>query len=34
LEVNIDSVYKHWPDSHESITQTVELWYRWIRLSC
>jgi len=27
-------VYKHWPDTHEFITQTVELWNRWIRLSC
>ena len=24
----------HWPAIHEFITQTAELWYRWIRLSC
>jgi len=23
-------VYKHWPDTCEFITQTVELWNRWI----
>jgi len=23
-------VYKHWPDTREFITQTVELWTRWI----
>ena len=28
------SVYKHWPDTREFITQTVELWNKWIRLSC
>ena len=27
-------VYKHWPDTCEFITRTVELWNRWIRLSC
>ena len=27
-------VYKHWPDTRELITRTVELWNRWIRLSC
>jgi len=27
-------VYKHWPDTHEFITWIVELWNRWIRLSC
>jgi len=27
-------VYKHWSETHEFITQTVELWNRWIRLSC
>jgi len=27
-------VYKHWPDTCEFITQTIELWNRWIRLSC
>jgi len=27
-------VYEHWPDTHEFITRTVELWNRWIRLSC
>ena len=27
-------VYKHWPDTREFITQTVELRNRWIRLSC
>jgi len=27
-------VNKHWPDSREFITRTVELWNRWIRLSC
>jgi len=27
-------VYKHWTDTHEFITRTVELWNRWIRLSC
>jgi len=26
--------YKHWPDTREFITQTVQLWNRWIRLSC
>ena len=24
--------WKHWPDTCEFITQTVELWNRWIRL--
>jgi len=28
------SVYNHWPDNREFITRTVELWNRWIRLSC
>jgi len=32
LTANI--VYKHWPDTSEFIIQTVELWNRWIRLSC
>jgi len=27
-------VYKHWPDTREFITRTVDLWKRWIRLSC
>jgi len=27
-------VYEHWPDTREVITQTVELWNRWVRLSC
>ena len=27
-------VYKHWPETFEFITQAVELWNRWIRLSC
>ena len=27
-------VYKHWPDTPEFLTRTVELWYKWIRLSC
>jgi len=27
-------VYKHWPDTREFVTRTVELWNRWIRLSC
>jgi len=27
-------VYKHWPETREFITRTVELWKRWIRLSC
>ena len=25
---------KHWPDYHEYITWTVELWNRWVMLSC
>jgi len=28
------SVCKYWPDTHVFITQTVELWNRWIILSC
>jgi len=27
-------VYKHWPDTREIITRTVELCNTWIRLSC
>mgnify|MGYP007133234786 FL=1 len=27
-------VYEHWPETHEFITRTVELWNKWIRLSC
>jgi len=27
-------VCEHWPDTCEYITWTVELWNRWIRLSC
>jgi len=27
-------VNKHWPDTCEFIIRTVELWNRWIRLSC
>jgi len=27
-------VYKHWPDTRAFITRNVELWNRWIRLSC
>ena len=27
-------IYKHWPDTREFITRTVELWNRWIKLSC
>jgi len=27
-------VYKHWPDTQEFITRTVELWNSWIWLSC
>jgi len=27
-------VYEHWPETREFITQTIELWNRWIRLSC
>jgi len=27
-------VYKHWPGTREFITWTVELWNRWIKLSC
>jgi len=27
-------VYKHWPDTCEFITHTVELWNRWIWSSC
>ena len=26
-------VYEHWPETHEFITRTIELWNRWIRLS-
>jgi len=26
--------YTHWPDTREFVTPTVELWKRWIRLSC
>jgi len=26
--------YEHWPDNREFITRTIELWNRWIRLSC
>jgi len=26
-------VYKHWPDTCEFITWTIELWNRWNRLS-
>ena len=25
---------RHWPDTREFITRTVELWNRWIRLLC
>jgi len=27
-------VYKHWPETCDFIKQTIELWARWIRLSC
>ena len=27
-------VYKHWSVTREFIKRTVELWKRWIRLSC
>ena len=27
-------VYKHWPDTREFITQSGELWNRWIKLDC
>ena len=26
------SVYKHWPETREVITHTIELWNKWIRL--
>jgi len=32
--LSFDIVYTYWPDTREFITQTVELWNRWIRLSC
>jgi len=32
--LHIYIVDEHWPETHESIKQTVELWNRWIRLSC
>jgi len=31
---NMPIVYKHWPDIREFTSWTVELWNRWIRLSC
>ena len=33
-KIVLSSVYSHWPDTREFFTQTVELWNRWIRLSC
>jgi len=27
-------VYEHWPETCEFITQTIELWNRWIWLPC
>jgi len=27
-------VYEHWPEIRAFITRTIELWNRWIRLSC
>ena len=27
-------ISEHWPETREFITRTVELWNRWIRLSC
>jgi len=27
-------VDEHWPETREFITRSVELWNRWIRLSC
>ena len=32
--LNFGIVYEHWPETREFITRTVELWNRWIRLSC
>jgi len=26
-------LYKHWPDTRQFITRTVELWSVWIKLS-
>jgi len=34
LQSECGIVHKHWPDTLEFITPTVELWNRWIRLSC
>jgi len=34
IEPTICIVYKHWPAVRQFITRTVELWNRWIRLSC
>jgi len=39
LDVDVRVTYtsiawEHWPDTREFITQTVELWNRWITLSC
>ena len=31
LFITMCFVWEHWPDTHECITQTVELWYRWIK---
>jgi len=28
------TVYEHWPETREFITRTIELWNRWMRLSC
>jgi len=25
---------EHWPEIREFITQIIELWNKWIRLSC
>ena len=30
----VSIVYEHWPETRECITRTIELWNRWIRLSC
>jgi len=33
MSVSTTVVYQHWPETCEFITQTIELWDRWIRLS-
>jgi len=28
------TAWKHWQDNRKLITRSVELWNRWIRVSC